>query len=75
MYSDESCGMPPGGGSEAGGCASAGNWVFGCWASGAAAGGASWVAPPVVTAAGVAVGVEAGGGEARFDGLGTGWEE
>jgi hypothetical protein len=69
MYSEESCGNPPGGGTTAGGSAAAGSWV-----SGAGAGGTSGVASegalPVVVEAGVAV----VGRGARF-GLGIGCEE
>lgn len=66
MYSDESCGRPPGGGTAVGGCAAPGSWVWG-----AATGTASGAASPEVAETGVAEGA----GGTRFDGLATGWEE
>jgi hypothetical protein len=66
MYSEESCGIPPGGGTAVGDCAAAGSWVCEV-ASGAASDGA---VPEVAEtgAAGCA-------GDARFAGLGTVGEE
>ncbi|HTW51325.1 MAG TPA: hypothetical protein VME45_05455 [Stellaceae bacterium] len=66
MYSDESCGIPPGGGTAVGGCAAAGSWVCGAAAGDASDGGAP---------EGAETGVAGCAGDTRFGGLGTGWED